>query len=178
MELIFFDKDSNIIKEYEEILGPKYTYICTDVNNISNMDYIVSPANSHGLMDGGIDLVYCKMFPGIQTVVRQAIKFHYPTTKLLPVGEVLCVPIETMRRCKVPTISHMIICPTMVTPMDIRGTDNVYLSFKGLLKFLRGLPKSKSKLKISIPAFGTLTGKMSGEDSALQVLKALGELKE
>lgn len=69
----------------------------------------------------------------------------------------------------------MIICPTMETPMDIRGTDNVYLAFKGLLKFLGGLPKSKTKRTISIPAFGTLTGKMSGEDSALQILKALNE---
>ena len=75
MDIIFFDKNPEIMVAYKKILGSSHTYICTDVNNIvdhsKHIDYIVSPANSHGLMDGGIDLVYCKMFPGIQKVVRE-----------------------------------------------------------------------------------------------------------
>jgi len=172
MEIIFFDKDPNIIETYKRIIGDKFQYITCDVNNVPTpLDYIVSPANSHGLMDGGIDMVYTKMFPGIQNIVRTIIRDRYPDTKLLPVGEVISVKIPEMRRQKVPTIKEIIICPTMVVPSDIRNTNNVYIAFSGLLQFLNSL--ANPKISIAVPAFGTLTGRMSAEESAKQIVQAI-----
>ncbi len=39
-----------------------------------NIDVIISPANSFGFMDGGIDKVYMKMFDGIQSTVQNKIE--------------------------------------------------------------------------------------------------------
>ncbi|CAH6419450.1 Macro domain protein [uncultured virus] len=182
MELIFVDTNSDVINTYEKILGPgtnKHSHIfkSQDINTIATpdypIDYIVSPANSHGLMDGGIDLIYSRMFPGIGSKVRSAIKKRYPETKLLPVGECLSVTIDEMRRCNPPCITKLIVCPTMILPGDIRDTDNVYLACRSLFLFLK---LQKRKLRVIIPGMGTLTGRLTPEESAKQILLALTEI--
>ena len=181
MEIIFVDKDPDVIRTYQKIIGNKsykrkHYFICCDINRITTMyediDYIVSPANSYGIMNGGIDEVYMLMFPGIENKVKKAIREKYPETKELPVGECLSVPIEKMRRCRIPSIKELICCPTMRVPSDINGTDNIYLAMKGLLDFLK---LNKRPIKVVIPGLGTLTGKLPFEESAEQIKRALDE---
>jgi O-acetyl-ADP-ribose deacetylase (regulator of RNase III) len=180
MELIFVDKDMTLIDTYRRIIGPtsrrrNHQFICCDINNAVSepTDYIVSPANSYGIMNGGIDGVYMLMFPGIERKVRGAIRNKYPDTKLLPIGECLSVPITEMRRCKTPLIRELICCPTMEEPCDIRDTDNVYQAMRALLIFLKG---QKRPLKVIIPGLGTATGHLSFDESARQIKQAIDEI--
>ena len=182
MELIFVDHDPTVMSEYKRIIGPSshrrtHSFLCCDINKVANLnhtiDYIVSPANSHGIMNGGIDEVYMLMFPGIQKKVQDVIKAKHPDTKLLPVGECLSVAINKMRRCNIPCIKELICCPTMEEPCDIRGTDNVYQAMIGLLIFLRDQRRS---LKVIIPGLGTATGRLSFDESARQIKRAIDEI--
>ena len=70
---------------------------------------VVSPANSYGFMDGGIDLVYVNHFgPQLQRQVQDAIARR--PGGLLPVGGSLVV--RTGDECN----PHLIVAPTMETP--------------------------------------------------------------
>lgn len=84
MEFYYIDKNPELVEVYKNIIGDISYYLdnsgrkhkiinkffCCDVNHIPNLvekketiDYLVSPANSYGIMNGGIDLVYMRMFP-------------------------------------------------------------------------------------------------------------------
>jgi hypothetical protein len=88
----------------------------------------VSPANSLGYMDGGIDYVLSReMFPGLQTIVQDSIATyglvngfgrHY-----LPVGSALYLQIH-------PT-THLIVAPTMFQPRDVPSSANYNHTLKG-----------------------------------------------
>ena len=84
----------------------------------------VSPANSLGFMDGGIDLVLSRvMFPGVEARVKAAIAERGTTTLLgrpyLPIGEAVVVPAA-------PDGTRLVVAPTMWLPQDVRVTHNAY----------------------------------------------------
>lgn len=95
----------------------------------------VSPANSLGFMDGGIDAVYEKrMFPGVQASVQRAIKTlgEGHLTRLgrpyLRVGSALWTLFEG------GDLSALITAPTMFLPHNVSGTRNAYWSFLAVLE--------------------------------------------
>ena len=70
---------------------------------------VVSPANSHGFMDGGIDLHYRSFFgSAIEITVQEAIQCR--PEGILPVGEAIAVRTGNDR------IPYMIVAPTMEMP--------------------------------------------------------------
>lgn len=176
MELIFVNKDINLIRKYEEIIGPgiknnTHIFIAKDINTIATpeypVDYIVSTANNHDL-----DEVYSHIFPGIGLKVRAAIKKKYPETKLLPVGECLSVTIDEMCHYKDPCIVKLISCPIMTVSSDIANADNVYRACKSLFSLLKN---QQRKVRVIIPSIETSIGRFSPEESARQILQALTE---
>src|SRR5262249_45896548 len=93
-------------------------------------DAIVSPANSYGYMDGGIDLAYRNHFGlGIQNRLQAYLqKVH---NGFLPVGE--AVIIQTMN----DRIPLMIAAPTMERPTDVSLTQNAYIAMLAILRRVR-----------------------------------------
>lgn len=177
--LLFFDFDKEKIDEYERIIGKKdnidIEYLHIDVRDLikeHNIDVIVSPANSLGFMDGGIDIYYMQMFPGIQERVQSRIKSFDVTTFLgryvLNVGSAAFVATND------ETCPLLACVPTMFLPEDIRNTDNVYWATMGLLTLLQTYKSNKIK-KIAIPCMGTGVGKLTAADSAIQVNKAFND---
>ena len=82
---------------------------------------IVSPANSFGYMDGGLDLKYSQHFGWeLEARVRDELEKNYYGE--LPVGNAIIV--ET----KNPTIPYLISAPTMRVPSDVSNTVNAYLA--------------------------------------------------
>src|SRR5262249_51293856 len=82
-------------------------------------DASVSPANSFGMMDGGIDWDLRERFGyEIEDAVRDRIAAW---GGLLPVGEAIVV--ETGD----DEVPYLISAPTMEVPMVVRGTRNAYL---------------------------------------------------
>lgn len=93
-------------------------------------DAIVSPANSFGYMDGGIDLVYSRFFGWElqEKLQAQLLAEHFGE---LPVGQAVIVPTGHA------SIPFLVSAPTMRVPSSIAKTLNVYLAFRAALIAVR-----------------------------------------
>jgi O-acetyl-ADP-ribose deacetylase (regulator of RNase III) len=93
-------------------------------------DAIVSPANSFGYMDGGIDLVYSQFFGWeVEERLRSIILEKYDGE--IPVGQAEIVPTSHN------SIPLLISAPTMRVPMNVSNTAHAYLAFRAALRAVR-----------------------------------------
>ena len=89
-------------------------------------DCLVSPANSFGYMDGGIDRVIAyELGHDIEKRVQEAITEHFHGE--MPVG---CSIVLKTGHQRWPML---VVAPTMRLPQSIKGTINAYLSFRSIL---------------------------------------------
>jgi len=137
-----------------------------NIQSVSTKDTVfVSPANCMGYMDGGIDYVYTRMFPGIQELVQQKIQSTGIRTILdrpyLPIGSAIIIPY---------TDSAIISAPTMFLPQDVSASQYAYHSFLATLILFH-------TYRMDHPSFHTLVvtshccgfGKMAESESAKQM---------
>ena len=92
----------------------------------------VSPANSLGFMDGGIDYTLSRlMFPEVEGRVRAAIAAGGKLTLLgrpfCPIGEAIMVAASS------PDV-YMVSAPTMWLPQDVHQTHNAYHAMYAVLR--------------------------------------------
>ena len=131
----------------------------------------VSPANSLGFMDGGIDRVYMQMFPGVQQRVKDAIAKWGKKSEIgrpyVPIGASLIVPLERKDM-------YIVSAPTMLLPQDVRGTRNCYYATMSILKnVVDSLPWQERNVEVVFTSMCCGVGKMSAEESLEQFLSAL-----
>jgi O-acetyl-ADP-ribose deacetylase (regulator of RNase III) len=171
-----------------------YTGNIRDMIAPPNSCYL-SPANSFGYMDGGIDAVYSIMFPGIQQLVQERIKSYPYKTRLdlsyLPIGSSLLIDLNllnTRREMKTVPLHdntanesncYLISAPTMWRPQDVSMTNNAYYAMLSTLSLIRkynetALPTRQIKTLIC-PGLCTGYGKMSYKQSAEQISQAMIE---
>jgi O-acetyl-ADP-ribose deacetylase (regulator of RNase III) len=127
-------------------------------------DALVSPANSFGYMDGGIDLLYSQFFGWqLETRLKQMLLTHYYGE--LPVGQAVIVSTEHKK------IPFLISAPTMRIPSNIQNTVNVYLAFRAaLIAVLEHNKTSKQQIKsVLCPGLGTGVGGLEPEIAAKQM---------
>ena len=118
---------------------------------------LVSPANSFGFMDGGIDLYYSQRLGWhVQTRLQEQIK-SLPMQELL-VGQALVVPTD---REQYP---WLISAPTMRTPCVLSDEmlANVYLATKAAML----LALEKGYESVAFPGMSTGTGGVNAEVAA------------
>jgi O-acetyl-ADP-ribose deacetylase (regulator of RNase III) len=130
-------------------------------------DVIVSPANSFGFMDGGIDLAYSRYFgQSLQNNLQKVIREEYYGE--LPVGNAVIIKTGNAN------IKYLISAPTMRIPQDISETVNAYLAFRAaLIEVKKFNEKNCNEINsILCPGLGTLTGNMSPMVCAVQMKKA------
>ncbi len=151
----------------------------TGSNNILHQrgDAIISPANSYGYMDGGIDLAYRTHFGlGLQNRLQ-----HYLEEKfggMLPVGQAIIIP--TMKE----GIPHMIVAPTMDRPRDVSKTQNAYVAMKAALAAVAEYNQRAAEsgtpaiYRILCPGMCTGIGMMNPFVSARQMRQAVDEVLE
>lgn len=143
-------------------------------------DAIVSPANSFGFMDGGIDLLYARHFGWqVQDDLRRVIFQRHHGELLVGQAEI----VET----GVSTPAFLIAAPTMRVPM-ILGKDSInpYLATRAVLLLakhgqfsagrLAGTPLSARLETIAFPGMGTGVGRVSAEICARQMRAAYDEV--
>lgn len=112
-------------ERFSDISGVLVTH--GNINSIPRENTVfVSPANSLGYMDGGIDYVLSReMFPGLQTIVQDLVAEHGVVNAFgrhyLPVGSALAAT------------TYLIVAPTMFQPRDVSLTRNAYWSFLAAL---------------------------------------------
>jgi O-acetyl-ADP-ribose deacetylase (regulator of RNase III) len=134
-------------------------------------DAVISPANSFGFMDGGIDLVYSRFFGwDMQERLRSILRQEHDGE--LPVGQALVLPAEH------PQITYLVSAPTMRVPMDIAGTTNVYLAFRAALRTVQQFNETAAVpiQKVLCPGFGTGYGQMPASRAALQMYEAFSSI--
>lgn len=129
-------------------------------------DAILSPANSFGFMDGGIDLAYSHFFGwDLQDRLRERLRREYSGE--LPVGSAVIVSTHHQ------DIRYLVSAPTMRVPANIADTVNVYLAFRSALLVVKAAAETKSLLS---PALGTGVGGMPVERAARQMYAAYAEV--
>jgi len=135
---------------------------------VKSYDCMVSPANSFGLMDGGVDLAIRNYFGlKIQYFVQRIIQRDYYGEQ--PVGTSFIVFTEHEEH---PFLAHT---PTMRVPMSIAGTDNVYNAFFAMLRAVANHNKQDDIARINkvlCPGFGTYTGNVAFAEAARQMALA------
>jgi len=129
--------------------------------------FYVSPANSLGYMDGGIDESLSEMFPSIGKKVRDQIEKHgkiwNKTFRYLPIGSAIIIPIDQNR--------SLISAPTMLTPQDVRHTKNAYYATMATLYTISKTPYKNIDVILTSMCCGC--GAMSGKKSVEQILNAI-----
>lgn len=119
----------------------------------------VSPTNSAGRMDGGLDLVI-KNFLGVQIEkkVQRAIKDAHHGA--MPVGHAVCVPTEKLH----PT--YLLSTPTMVgSSEDISATMNVALACAAAFQavHMQNTREPGTIRSVAMPGLGAATGRVPAE---------------
>lgn len=137
---------------------------------------VVSPANSYGLMRGGIDAVYARAFPSIEQHVRSAVLAYHGGE--LPVGQAVIVPTGVV------SPAWLISAPTMRRPGELLPQDTVhpYLAARAVFRLWRDgrlddeRPVRAVVRTIALPGLGTGVGGVPPEVCARQVMAAWDEV--
>ena len=132
------------------------------------VDAVVSPANSFGFMDGGIDLAYSRRFGGKVEKRLQALICGKHHGELL-VGAAEIVPTGDGR------IPFVIAAPTMRVPMILGETVNPFLAARAALLLAKHRASSRVH-SIAFPGLGTGVGCVPASVCARQVKAAIEEV--
>jgi O-acetyl-ADP-ribose deacetylase (regulator of RNase III) len=136
-------------------------------------DAIISPANSFGIMDGGLDLaIRDQLGFSVESRIQEVIveKHHGE----LPVGCAEIVGTNDSRW------RYMIAAPTMRVPEPIPYTINPYLAFRAVLVAVENFNKELGKREIDslvCCGLGTGIGKISANKCASQMRAAYQVMK-
>jgi O-acetyl-ADP-ribose deacetylase (regulator of RNase III) len=166
MRIELRDIDPRLYEAWEDSFRgvPDVSVSVGDIFGGPRCDAIISPANSFGFMDGGIDLVYSRRFGwGLQTRLQQKIQDERDGE--LVVGDALIVPTED------PEFPFLVSAPTMRVPMAVPETMNAYLAFRAAILAIQGHNKANTVPIRSVlcPGLATAIGRMPPSRCAVQM---------
>jgi O-acetyl-ADP-ribose deacetylase (regulator of RNase III) len=157
----------------------KISIIYDDIRSLTKKHNVfVSPSNSLGFMDGGLDrILNDDMFPGCRNQYEnKLLALSYRTIlgrPYLPVGSSIFIKRDLEE-------SAIIFAPTMFKPSDVSKTRNAYYSFLSALylmnKYNNTLLVPFTSLIVTSHCCGY--GMMDEEESAKQMYQALCDFKD
>ncbi|TAE16092.1 MAG: Appr-1-p processing protein [Bacteroidetes bacterium] len=170
MNCVLIDKNPSMIMAWQMFFEnlPNVQIVQGDLTEVVSCDAIVSPANSFGFMDGGVDYAISERLGwDLQEKLQQKIQ-NLPEGELL-VGKALVL--ETGDNIT----PYLISAPTMRVPTDfnINTSLNAYLAMKATLIEAIAHPNINT---IAVAGFCTGVGKMFPEISARQMFFAYKEI--
>src|SRR5262245_57848465 len=144
-----------------------------------NVDAVVSPANSFGFMDGGIDHLYSYHFSWeVQDRLQELIRTRHHGELLVGAAEI----VET-GNLRIPFV---IAAPTMRVPMILRDSVNPYLAARAALLLIRhgvvpagvlaGERVEAVVQSVAFPGLATGIGRIGPNTCAHQVRAAIEEV--
>jgi O-acetyl-ADP-ribose deacetylase (regulator of RNase III) len=172
-------------------LAQAWQATCADLDGVSvhhgsifevACEALVSPANSFGFMDGGIDALYTQRFGwDLPLRLQMLIRKHHEGE--LPVGAADVV--ETGN----PRHPFLIAAPTMSVPMVLdQTTTHPYLATRAVLRLVAGgtfasgrfagEPVARHVTTIAFPGMGTGVGRVPALVCARQMRQALLEFQQ
>ena len=172
----------------DEGLAEAWRRYCGDFPNVTvhqgsifdvACDALVSPANSFGFMDGGIDMLYSiRLGWHVQFRLQRIIKERHHGELLVGTADI--VPTD------IPEFSYLIAAPTMRVPMVLGNTVNPYLAARAVLLLIRhgqfmtgplaGQPIADTVNTVAFPGLGTGVGGVGPNMCAHQMRLALDEV--
>lgn len=175
MKIYLLDINSNMTDVWEKYFNFNNIEIvnedfATFMDKNQNIEAIVSPANSFGLMDGGYDRAITDYFgKELMDDVKKVIMQDWCGEQ--PVGTSITIPIYSKRiinsigvECH-PILIHT---PSMRTPEQIKDSRIIYQCMRTTL-----IEADRQEVNsIVIPAFGGLTGKVPYEEIAKMMFRA------
>lgn len=177
MKLILADLQGDLLEAWQNTAGK--TYVETHHGSIFNVqcDALVSPANSFGFMDGGLDTAISQFFGRhIQERLQKLIQTKHHGELLVGAAEI----VETDH----PKIPYMISAPTMRVPMVLKDTVNIYLAIRAVLlllkygKFEDGTVIVDKVKTVALSGMGTGVGQVSPKIFVKQMKTAVEEVIE
>ncbi|MEZ6142078.1 MAG: macro domain-containing protein [Zavarzinella sp.] len=177
-----------VLASVESELAEAWERFCAQLEGVTvhrgsildvHCDAIVSPANSFGFMDGGIDHLYSQHFGWqVQRRLQDTIRTRHHGE--LVVGQAEIIPTDDAR------IPFVIAAPTMRVPMILRDTVNPYLAARAALLLIKhqrfvdgpfaGEPVASVVRTVAFPGLGTGVGKVGPNICARQVGAAIEEV--
>ena len=168
-ELLLVDQQAPMVAAWRTAFAPfpEVAILHADMLAVAE-NTVVSPANSYGYMDGGIDRAYIAYFGlQLQATVSEAIARY--SEGALPVGASLVVATGDVR------IPYLIIAPTMTLPGAI-GPENCYYAMRATLQIAarhRGTIR-----QVFCPGFGTGVGQVRFLEAAREMARAYQHWRE
>jgi O-acetyl-ADP-ribose deacetylase (regulator of RNase III) len=135
--------------------------------DLAEFDCMVSPANSFGLMDGGVDRAIINFF-GLELMARVQEHIIHEFRGEQPVGTSFIIETgHTDHRF----LAHT---PTMRVPMQIACTDNVYRAMQAMLLAVwqHNRTSPHTIRVVACPGLGTATGEVPYRQAARQMALA------
>jgi O-acetyl-ADP-ribose deacetylase (regulator of RNase III) len=179
MKIVLAAVDDDLATAWQRHCGdlPDVTIHRGSILDLS-VDAVVSPANSFGFMDGGIDHLYSHHFGWhVQDRLQKFIRERHHGELLVGAAEI--VDTDNDR------IPHVIAAPTMRVPMILTDTVNAYLAARAvflLIKHgvfasgpLQGEAVANAVMSVAIPGMGTGVGRLDPNRCAQQVRTAIEE---
>ena len=169
MRLILVDRDKEFcdVLRYQFRSHPEVQVVCGRFEELPSFDCVVTAGNSFGLMDAGMDLAVVRFFGRhvMERIQKQILDDHLGEQ---PVGTCIIVPTDHAAH---PFVAH---APTMRVPMNILGTDHVYLAMWAVLTAVHRHNRSESRKIdcLACPGLGTGTGGVDSIEAALQLCLA------
>ena len=177
-----------VLAAVDKELAAAWKRFCGDLENVSvhqgsildvRCDAVVSPANSFGFMDGGIDRLYSDRFGWqVQARLQQSIQTKHHGELLVGTAEI----VETDNRA----IPYLIAAPTMRVPMILPESVNPYLAARAALLLIQqgrfesgvlaGEKISDVVQTVAFPGLATGIGRVSVNICARQVRTAIEEV--
>ncbi len=177
-ELVLCAVDDSLAQAWHDVAGAVDGPVRVHRGSVLDIraQAVVSPANSHGWMRGGVDAVYTQAFPGIEQQVRSTILAYHGGE--LPIGEAVVVPTGE------PLPEWLISAPTMREPGERLPDDTVhpYLAARAVFllwrdgQFEHGTRFRDVVETIAMPGLGTGVGGVSPRVCARQVAAAWDEV--
>lgn len=168
-----------VLTAVDQDLAEAWTRFCGDLPNVRvhlgsilevECDAVVSPSNSFGFLDGGIDAIYLRHFgPDLQDRLQQVIAQRHHGE--LVVGTADIIDTGDTR------IPFLIAAPTMRVPMRLIDSVNPYLAARAALLLLKRGESDAARAirRLAFPGLGTGVGGVSSNTCARQVRAAIEE---
>lgn len=176
MKIVLADINGKLISAWKAI-GSGKAIVETHHGSIFDVrcDALVSPANSFGFMDGGIDMAISQHFGWhVQERLQKKIKTKYHGELLVGMAEI----VETDDS----DIPYVISAPTMRLPMILKESVNVYLAIRALLLLVKhgvfedGTAICDRVQTIAMPGMGTGIGEVGPDIFARQMKLAIEDV--
>ena len=169
MNIFLCAVDSRLARAWRQALpqefGPAVVQVVEgDILSLP-VDAVVSPANSFGFMDGGLDALYTRFFgPQLQERLQRMIRAQADGELL--VGQAL--PVET-GHARIP---WCISAPTMRVPRRLESAEPAYLATRAAVR----CALAAGVASMAIPGMGTGTGGLPPDSAARAMLRGIQDV--